>query len=220
MYFYNKEGKRLNYTVGDPIGGEMYGNIYKLSEDVCLKVYKKGQTGNEEILKFINELGLKNFYRIYELLYNRKGNFKAHTMKFYESSDIDILTMPMYYTLNNLYNIYESVIKLTQNNIFITDMHTGNIVIGDKDITIIDVDIYEFAKYFSSVKLNEKNTSALRRLFEEIYLEALKAYHPEYQNFNNIEIIRSTFELYNQSALDRTFKRLVKYKYPIDCLKK
>lgn len=220
MYFYGEDNKRVRYILGDLIGGEQYGSVYKLSDSECIKIYKKGQVGDKEILTFINGLGLKNFYKIYRLLYNKKGDFRAHTMKYYEDGNVDILTMPVEYVLYNLYNIYESVVKLTENNIFISDMHTGNIVLGRDEITIIDVDIYTFNRFFSSVKLREKNTFALKYLFEAIFLEALRNYHSDEATFTACQRIGSIFEVYSPSALDRTCKKLIRYKYPIDYVRK
>ena len=220
MYFYDEAGKRVRYDTSNRIGGEQYGNVFKISDDECLKVYKKGQVVDDEMLKFMRELRLKKFYEIIKLLYGRSGNFRAHIARYYLPEEIDILTMPIEYTLYNLFDLHESVGVLTDNNVFITDMHTGNVIMGSNDITVIDTDIYTFNKFFSERKLREKNYSALRYLFTELYLEALKDYHPELSSFNNRERIKEVFEPVTSGNLDSTYKKLSRCKCPIDYIKK
>lgn len=218
MYLYNEEGKRLRYDTFTRIGGEEYGNVFKISEDVCLKVYKRGKLVNKEILMFIKNLKLKNFYEIYEFLYNKSGDFKAHTMKYYLPEEVDILTMPVDYTLDNLYNLFISVSILTDNNIFVSDMHTGNAVIDYNNITVIDTDIYTFNQFFSVGRLEQKNLFALRYLFTEIYMESLIKFHSDLSSYINREQIGGIFSFYDNISLDKTYKKLSRYKYPIDYL--
>lgn len=221
MYFYNENGKRVKYELGESIGGEQYGNVYRLPDSAteCIKIYKKGQVVNNEILKLIRSLDLKNFYKIYELLYSKRGNLRAHLMKYYKSDDIDILTMPMEYTLYNLCNLWESFVKLADNYIYASDVHTGNVILGSDEMTIIDCDIYSRSELQTKEQLRVKNISALRYLFEQLYLEALDDYHLDIATYEIREKIQSIFELYSKSSLDRTCNKLMKCKYPIDYIR-
>lgn len=220
MYLYNSNGKRIRYDLASRIGGEAYGNIYKLSDEECLKVYKgKPDIINKEILEYIKKLNLKRFYEIHELLYNKNNQFKAHTMKYYLPEEIDILTEPIDYTLSNIFNILDSVNTLTQNNILICDMHTGNIIINNDGITIIDTDLYTFNKFYVESTLRFKNISALQYLFQEIYFEAMKKYHSEYYSHTTSELIKNLFRLYSPREQEETHKKLTKCKYPIDYIK-
>lgn len=221
MYLYTEEGRRKNYKTTDIIGGEQYGTIYKLSNEECLKIYKRNKNEiNIDILKFIKRLYLKRYYEIYELLYDRNKNFKAHTMRYYEKEEIDVLTEPIDYTLSSLFEILDSVNTLTQNNILINDMHTGNAIINSDGITIIDVDLYTFNRFYSENGLKIKNISALMYLIHEIYLEAINNYHSELKSYDTGELIKSTFRLYTFIDSGETYKKLIKYKYPIDYIRK
>lgn len=220
MYFWDECGKRVKYELGENIGGGQYGTIHRLPDDECIKVYKKDQVVDDEIIKAIRDLRLKNFYEIYKILYGRTGKVKAHTMRYYETSGIDILSMPIEYTLRNLYDLYSSFMKLTENNIYASDVHTGNIILGLSDITILDVDIYTFNKVFSQTKLRHKNIGALRCLFQELFLEALKKFHPEIDDYSTRQAINTCFGPPTTLNIETIQTRLSRDKYPIDYITK
>lgn len=220
MVFYNESGKRVVYDCTNRIGGELYGDVYKLSEEECIKICKdKNEAPDKEVLMLIRSLMLKNYYEIYDLLYRKNGVLKAYTMKYYKNEDIDILTMPTEYTLDNLYNLYTSVEKLTKNNIFISDMHTGNIILSSDKITVIDVDLYTINKYYNSRGLRTKNSLALEYLFREIFLEALNEYHIEYPRTAR-DTITELFTSYSGNIEEKVCKELSTSKYPIDYVRK
>ena len=224
MFFYDSDGKRLKYDIGEHLGGEQYGNVYKTSDIECIKIYKRGQTVDERILLNISELYLKNFYEVHKLLYNKAGIFKAHTMKYYEKCDIDILTMPVEYTLGSLSNLYESVIRLAENYIYACDMHTGNAILANDGVIVIDTDIYAVSQFQSKEELKRRNILALRYLFEQLYLEALSTYHSDICSNKSPRNIRSLFETNGfypnrQFDINTSYSKLVKYKRPIDYIK-
>lgn len=223
MIFYDKNGNRLEYKLGELISEEgQYGKVYKLdgTDCECIKLYNKGQVVDDKILMFIKNMDLKNFYKLYEMLYGRTGKFKAHTMRYYESMDIDILTMPVEYTLCSLCNLYESVIRLAEEHIYASDMHIGNVILGSNEITVIDVDIYSFSELQSIEKLKKRNISALRYLFRELYLNSLKEYHPEIDKYSVRQEIIGLFGGDRPFNLNNTCNKLIRYKKPFDCLKK
>lgn len=223
MNFYDKNGRRLGYKLGELISEEgQYGKVYKLdgTDDECIKVYKKGQVANEKILMFIKSMDLKNFYKLYEMLYGRTGKFKAHTMRYYENMDIDILTMPVEYTLCSLCNLYESVVRLAEEHIYASDMHIGNVILGENEITVIDTDIYSFSELQSIEQLKRKNILALRYLFRELYLKALKEYHSEIDKYSVRQDIIGLFGGDRTFNLSNTCNILTRYKKPFDYLRK
>lgn len=222
MFFYTKDNQKINIYVNknNKIGGETHGNIYKFNDDTCIKVYKQADEIDKEVLELIKKLRLRNYYQIYDIFFDSKGTLKAHIMKYYKPEEIDILTTPMAYTLNNLYNLLFSVDILNKNNILINDMHTGNMILGDKNITIIDTDLYTFNKFYTNGQLHFKNLCALSHLFEQIYLEALVEYHPDLKNKITIEIIKNLFKIQNKLSIDDTFMLLEQYDYPIDYIKR
>ena len=220
MRFYNENGKTVNYNVSEHIGGEQYGDVYKISDTECIKIYKKGQVVDESILKFIRELNLKRFYELFQFLYGRTQKFRAHTMKYYKPEEIDILTMPIDYTLNSLFDLYSSFNVLTEKNVFINDTHSGNVIINSDGITVIDTDLYTYNKGFSQNRLKTSNYSALRYLFVEIYIEALVKYHRELSSFNNKEAINELFNSIIYRDVNTIHKKLCRSKYPIDYISK
>jgi len=220
MVFYDENNKRVSYDTSNPIGGEQYGYIFKISEEECLKVYKRGQVVDDNILKFIRELNLKRFYELHTFLYGRTHKFRAHTMKYYKAEEIDILTMPIDYTLYSLYDLFESFGILTEKNIFANDTHTGNVIINSDGLIVIDTDLYTFNKFYSQSRLKTSNYSALRYLFTEIYLEALKKYHSGLSSFNNKEAINELFNSIIYGDINSTHKKLSRCKYPIDYISK
>lgn len=222
MILYTKDNEKIQIHIKkeNRIGGELYGNVYKLSDSSCIKIYKSIDDIDLETLKLIKKLDLKNYYKIYEFYYSNRGALKAHTMKYYTSEEIDILTTEMPYTLTNLANLLESVDTLNRNNIVIDDTHSNNAILGSTEITIIDVDLYHFNRFYNKFQLKVKNINALKYLFESLFIEAIIKYHPEYNTFTVLEVIKSIFNLYDTSSVENTYRRLEKYKYPIDYVRK
>ena len=99
-------------------------------------------------------------------------------MKYYDSEDIDVLTMPMSYILDNFYDLFESVTKLSDKNILIQDLHDGNVITNKNQIIVIDADMYDIFSGCSSLK-KEKIQVKMRQyvliiknyvIYLEIYL--------------------------------------------------
>lgn len=224
MYFYDENKKRISVSVGKKIGEGQYGRVYKLSDDKCIKVYKNGCIVSSDVFNFIMEANLDNFCKLYRLLYNRKCDLKAIIMRFYVSEDIDILTMPMDYVLDNLRGLYGSVVRLAENRIFASDMHTDNVILGSSEITITDFDLYSFSELQGVEQLRKRNILALRYLFSSLFIEAINRYHADMMDDSMEQDVKSMFELYSASldcsVLDRTCNKLVRYKYPIDYLRR
>ena len=218
MYLYNKEQERVkfNITPENRIGNGMYGSVFKLSEDICLKVYKNSNMIEGNILDVIRKLNLPNFYKIYDFYYQKNQKLKAHTMEYYEPKDIDILTAPTEYTLDNLFNLYKAIQILIKNNILMSDTHTENIILGDKTITVIDTDLYTSNRFHKGLELELKNKIQLKGLFSELYKESIVENHPELETYFIIETIKNMFMLYNDQSYSRLVDTLSKYQYPID----
>lgn len=221
MIFYTENNDIIRYRTNDIIGGEVYGTVYRISMDECVKKFRsKNMMIDKDALLLIQELGLDNFCKIKRLLYNKNRMLVGYLMEYYQKDNIDILTLPTNYTMDNLYKLYSSVMKLSENNIFIDDMHTGNIIMNKAGITIIDYDLYVLNGCFTGPLLKYKNIRSLRYLFKEIYKEALVEYHKEYNSELNRRVIDGIFELWTPEIFNKTCKKLARYKYPIDYIKK
>ena len=86
-------------------------------------------------------------------------------MKYYDSEDIDVLTMPMSYILDNFYDLFESVTKLSDKNILINPSKN------------------------EAIRANYKK---LCYLFRDLFINAISTYHIEL--FDVGLIINSLFD--------------------------
>lgn len=211
MKFYNSSNEEVNYHLLSKIGGGSYGSVYKLSEFECIKIFREIDTGiDADTVAFINNLGLNNFYKIYSFLFNKRKDLRGYTMKYYLPSHTSILLKDTSYTLDNFFAIYNSINTLSDNQIFIPDLHSDNVILGNDEITIIDIDIYAKAILFDPGKLKDKNSRALFSLFKSLYIEGL--YNHGIYTDNDIKAINN---LFNNDA-PSNIKVLKKYKYPIE----
>lgn len=211
--FYTEDGKVQLYRVNNHFASGACADIYKIDYDTCLKWVYHASLVRVDVLKTIRDLTLDSFYQIYDLLYNKHKLFSGYTMKYYEDNDINIMEMPVEYTLSNLYRLYDSFIKLTDKSIMADDLHSGNAVLGKKNITIIDADMYYF--YNNKGSLWEKNYIALLNLFRQIYYDGLLEY--DYSTSTINEITESLFNY--REGIDIVEKKLIRYKKPIDYVK-
>ena len=221
VLFYDNKKKPIKYKLNKVYMHGGCGSVYRINTDTCLKWFGEDNFYDEEAFETIMKLNLTNFYKIYQMLYDEGDNFVGYTMKYYESSEIDILTMPIEYTINNLYKLYKSINIITSNSIFVRDLRESNIIMNNQDMTVIDVDLY-FKNMFYSIRndltkndLIHNNLSELYRLFSEIYFNALATYHYTL-NFDKV-IIDELFSI--DSTPSDIHKKLIKYKYPLDYIK-
>ena len=61
MILYDKNGRRIQYKLGELIAEGECSTIYRLSDSECIKVYKKIQNIDDNLLSFIKDMNLKNF---------------------------------------------------------------------------------------------------------------------------------------------------------------
>lgn len=220
MILYDENGNKETITTKNKLGEGQHGIVYQISDEECLKVYKRKPEIDIEVLKTIASLNLTSYYEILKLYYSKASILSAIKMKYYEKKDIDILTMPSEYTLDNLYKILSSADKLSQNNILIEDTHSGNIIMANNDIIIADVDLYSFSHFYKERELRRKNIQKIGYLFNEIYSESISDYHEELKSFLVAELIRKLFTIVTPSQVEKIYSELSKYKYPIDYIKK
>ena len=211
--FYDKDGNELIIDLKrDIIGEGLCGVVYHVNEEICLKHIVNSFSTNKEALEEFIKLDLESFYKIYKLLYDRHNRFAGYLMKYYESEEIDIMTMPIDYTLDNLYRMLRDIKILSENNILVEDMHIDNIIMNRDRIINIDVDNYMLIQKNSILT---KNTSQIYSLFKGIYIEALLKYYEV--NHEEITVARN---LFNTGDKDFIYNELSNYKYPIDYIRK
>lgn len=227
MIAYTEDKKRYNLDTNNLIGEGEYGKTYLLNNNKCLKVFNEkisrkdnNSFFNEEAFKRIKALNLKNFYKIYDIYYNRTlTKTSGYLSEYYQSEDIDILTMPVDYTLDNLCILYDSFYSLAENNIYTNDVSPRNVILNSNSITVIDTDMY-YINYKSDNKMvYHNNFYDLGELFSWLYMESLKETDHQ-KRCELIDKIQKIFMPVGTFGVEPVIKKLSKYKYPIDYLKK
>lgn len=219
MLFYNDQNEKIICNKGTRINDGMFGNVYSLPNNKCLKLYKLDDFDfKPDVINEVKNLNLNNYYKINDLLFDKKGVFKGYTMDYYKDDNIDILDMPMEYTIENLRSIYKSLMTLADNNIWAQDLHSGNVILSKNDMTVIDVDSY--VKTFSNygMRVRDRNIDALYFVFRDIYLDRLKDCYDDLYNVFFNEYLKELFPPAYEVTMDidTVSKKLTKYKKPMD----
>ena len=55
MILYDEKGNKINISTENKLGGRTHGNVYKISDTECVKIYKKPVEVDIAILKLIKE---------------------------------------------------------------------------------------------------------------------------------------------------------------------
>lgn len=222
MNLYDKNGNKIKLNMIENSWETEHSKIYKLIDNSCIKTFKDiNHNYDEEAFKILMEIDSPNFYHIYKLFYNiKKTKFKGYQAEYYKQEQTDILTLPTYYTLDNLYNLKDLFKKLTEKHILVSDTHEDNVILQKSRIIIIDADLYTLSKLYDKEGLERRNLNALTYLFKALYYQALWEHHSTIDNYLYIEIINKLFNMKRNQDIEETYKKLAKYKYPIDFLRK
>lgn len=211
MHFNNKfdldnylKQNTINY-----LAGGRKSNIFFMDNTKCLKLFNE-VIYNDSVVKLIQKKNLNGFYEIYDLLYFN-NTFIGYIMKYYKDNNIDILTMPVEYTLDNYNDLYKSIMTLTDKKVFLYDLCNDNAILTDDKLIVIDVDEFIVYKDADKYIVQNENMFALESLFNSIYINARNKYHAD--DRININRINNIF------CINSPHKVLKKYKYPIDYLR-
>ena len=213
--FYDDNGNSIDIGIRDLLKKGIGTKVYNTSDNECLKIFTNS-FDDLDMFKTLSELDVNNFYKITKLLFDKDKKFIAYTAKFYQKEDIDILTMPIDYTVENMKRLYIVSDMLSDNKIEIEDLHHENVILNSKDIIIIDAD-----RYVSNVDkdCHEYNRRCINSLFTLLYMVAPSVnflageQNSAYVNKN----IRRIF--FSENTPDVVYKKLSKYKRPIDYLR-
>ena len=209
--FYDEEGNKLLINLSKGIiGYGLYGVVYQFGNNQCLKYVTNDSNSNPEVIKEIMHMDLNNFYKIYKLLYDKNHYFSGYIMKYYEDIKLDILSMPIDYTLHNFYSLINDIEKISNKSILLKDMHSENIILNENQIIVIDVDNSIF---FLNPYTN--NIISINGLFKDLYINHLEEYHK--YTIEKLSVIKRLFTYKN---IDYLYNELKDYKYPIDYIKK
>ena len=227
MIFYDEKKQIKNYNLEKDsiVGIGSLGKIFLIDESTCLKMFNENEyeiiIANYEELVLLNSLKLNNFYEIYNFLFDENSEFLGYTMKFYQRSDIDILTMPTAFTLDNFHQICDSTMIISQNGITIHDLHNENVIMSENTITIVDGDAYYFNHILTDSQLINKNMQEIGNLLSSLYYHALKKYHGyDFSKIYNDKVVSNLVKFVSTYGFDALNSELKSYKYPIDYIKK
>ena len=226
MKYFKDDGSKILCDRTSPLGSGTSGSANKTSDGKTIKVWYDIEFSDIDarLIKKIGNLKLSNYYRVLSLLYKRKSdmvsanNAIGYLYEYVKKDDIDILTMPIEYTIDNLDVLYNSIAILTKNNIRCLDFQEGNIIINSNNITAIDTDLY-YGKY-NDTMLAKWNVYDLELLFQYLYEDAMDKYHKgEYSNEVK-QLLSSLFMVYDYDGVYGVYRKLKSYKYPIEYVNK
>lgn len=194
-----KDDKKINISSnGNIIKREgLFGIIYELDDGTLFKKFgssdainlvsgpatsNRGDIASYNVLKRIKNLKLRNTYRIYEICMNGrsvkwKGLF-GYRMEYIKKSNKNLLDFDINYFINNYKNLLMDCKTFSDNKILISDFNTGNIIISDDRMVIIDCDDYymDTQAYIQSInnstddqtKISHKLKKILNLSFKQI----------------------------------------------------
>lgn len=226
MIAYTEDKKRYNLDTDNFIDEWEYGRVYLTSNNKCLKIFKQSisrkdkMSFDEDVFNIIRKLKPKNIYTLGDLYYNKSlTRILGYLSEYYSKEDINILTMPVDYTFDNLCSLYDSFVLLSEYNIRISDTCSQNVILNNSGITIIDTDFYYIDANSNKLAIKKSNIYDLGELFSWIYMNSLKE-----TDFNKrssmIDKIEKLFIPIGTFGVEPVIKKLIKYKYPIDYLQK
>ena len=211
--YYDEHGKKIIIKINwELVGSGLYGTVYQIDNNVCLKHISYPFNTNKEIIKEFMKLDLPSFYKIYKLLFDKYNEITGYIMKYYKNEEIDIMTMPIEYTLDNLASMLKDIRIISEKNILVEDAHTDNVILNNDRIIIIDVDNYSLSQ---RCDILNKNIYSIYSLFQNIYVESMLKYY----EVTNEELI-VTRKLFYGKDIDYIYNELSNYKYPIEYVRK
>lgn len=198
------------------IGKGMFGKVYKINDNTCLKIFGVEHKRSEKILKKIRDLELDSYYNIYDLYHDEEKRFFGYSMKYYDNSDIDILGISKDYLLENYETMFEDIAVISKKLIEIIDLNYNNVIYTNEGIVIIDADLYRFSTA-SKKHLKYINNKYLQNLYINMILQQLeKKYGYDRYQINRMRNILLDYfyeKIDNPKVLER---KLGRYEKPIE----
>lgn len=226
MIAYTEDKKRYNLDTDNFIDEGEYGRVYLTSNNKCLKIFKQSisrkdkMSFDEDVFNIIRKLKPKNIYTLGDLYYNKSlTRILGYLSEYYSKEDINILTMPVDYTFDNLYSLYDSFVLLSEYNIRISDACPQNVILNNNGITIVDTDFYYIDTNSNKSAIKKSNIYDLGELFAWIYMRSLEEIDFDKRSAMIAKIER-LFMPIDTFGVEPVIKKLAKYKYPIDYLHK
>lgn len=218
MELYGCDGERLIIKKGNKIGNGNNGTVYQMDNDKCLKIYRSSAWVNVDTLKIIKDMKFNNYYKIYDMLYDKDSNFKGMIMKYYRQEEVNVLMMEKDYLLDNVNGLGRDILSLIEKGIFIVDLNIDNTIINRNGITVIDADLYIYREDYDRDLLGRMGYATFRSLVKSIIIDSISMDKP----MEDVNIYKAIVENLVGNPFDTKSmeKKLVRCKYPMEYIKR
>lgn len=218
MELYGCDGERLIIKKGNKIGNGNNGTVYQIDNDKCLKIYRSSAWVNVDTLKIIKDMKFNNYYKIYDMLYDKDSNFKGMIMKYYPQEEVNVLMMEKDYLLDNVNGLGRDILSLIEKGIFIVDLNIDNTIINRNGITVVDADLYIYREDYDRDLLGRMGYATFRSLVKSIIIDSISMD----KSMEDVNIYKAIVENLVGNPFDTKSmeKKLVRYKYPMEYIKR
>lgn len=140
-------------------------------------------------------------------------------MDYYLPDDIDILTMPIDYILDNFNDLCDLACKLASHSIMMSDTHEDNVILQENRMILIDADRWaRVDDLYDDYDVKLGNHHAIVHLLCRLYYSALtklgkvseSSYYPSDNDYNMV--LRQLENI----SIEELLKEHQEFKYPID----
>ncbi len=218
MELYGCDGERLIIKKGNKIGNGNNGTVYQMDNDKCLKIYRSSAWVNVDTLKIIKDMKFNNYYKIYDMLYDKDSNFKGMIMKYYRQEEVNVLMMEKDYLLDNVNGLGRDILSLIEKGIFIVDLNIDNTIINRNGITVVDADLYIYREDYDRDLLGRMGYATFRTLVKSIIIDSISMD----KSMEDVNIYKAIVENLVGNPFDTKSmeKKLVRCKYPMEYIKR
>lgn len=218
MELYGCDGERLIIKKGNKIGNGNNGTVYQMDNDKCLKIYRSSAWVNVDTLKIIKDMKFNNYYKIYDMLYDKDSNFKGMIMKYYPQEEVNVLMMEKDYLLDNVNGLGRDILSLIEKGIFIVDLNIDNTIINRNGITVVDTDLYIYREDYDRDLLGRMGYATFRSLVKSIIIDSMSMD----KSMEDVNIYKAIVENLVGNPFDTKSmeKKLVRCKYPMEYIKR
>jgi len=226
---YAADGKKYHFDTDEEIGRGENGIVYR-SGDKAVKVLNSPDNGLvRNVVSIIKRLNLRNYYKLFDILSSNRfisRNFAGTVSKYYPNEVVDISEMPMDYLLDNFYALCRSHEILADNSVLVNDLHSKNVILGNDEITVVDVDLYTKMHSVNTNSIKASNIYALKSLiFRDLLRDHYIKFHRDEVYFSSYKFNTAIRELVipdttNIGSKENIGKILSKYKKPVDYVRR
>lgn len=218
MELYGCDGERIIIKKGNKIGNGNNGTVYQMDNDKCLKIYRSSAWVNVDTLKIIKDMKFNNYYKIYDMLYDKDSNFKGMIMKYYPQEEVNVLMMEKDYLLDNVNGLGRDILSLIEKGIFIVDLNIDNTIINRNGITVVDADLYIYREDYDRDLLGRMGYATFRTLVKSIIIDSISMD----KSMEDVNIYKAIVENLVGNPFDTKSmeKKLVRCKYPMEYIKR